>query len=452
MKTDRTKNTSKKHTLDSKLVLHKTSKGEIEKGIITLKSGNGMYIEDVDGNKYLDMESGITRPVCLGYANEYVAKAVYNQIMELSYATPCGRSNLPAMELSERLSKVAPKNINHFTYESSGSEAVESAMKLARLYHSAQGNKHRYKVISRMGAYHGVGGMGLRALGLMTPMRHSFEPLTPGAIFVNSPYCYRCPFGRRYPDCNLECAKEVETRLLFEDPDLFSAFIGEAIQQGFGSYAPPREYWDEVRAICKKYEILHIDDEVICGIGRTGKMFAAEHYDMEPDLMTMAKCISSGYVPLAAVGISDKVYDVVDNFMHLHTYGNHPVACAAGIATLDVLEKENLIEKSNAMGKYLKETLADALDKRPSVGEIRGTGLWVSIDFTTNQETRAEFPMSNLNSIITQALKLGYMIKAMPNVIELAPAYIISKENIDDFVKAFTQCIIDEEKRMGLAK
>lgn len=439
-----------KHTLDSNLVLHRTSKAEIAKGITTYTKAKGLVVEDGEGKQYIDMESGITRPVGLGYGNEYVAKAVYDQILEMSYATPCGRSNVPAQKLAEKLAKYAPENVNHFVFECSGSEAVESAMKLARLYHSYKGNKNRYKVISRMGAYHGVNGIGLRALGVVLPMRHNFEPLAPGGVFVHSPYCYRCPFGHRYPNCDLQCAKEVEERILFEDPELVSAFIGEPVQQGFGSYAPPKEYWDEIRRICDKYDILQIDDEVICGIGRTGKMFAAEHFNMKPDLMTMAKCISSGYVPLGGVGISDKVFTVVDNFVHLHTYGNHPVSCAAGIATIEVIERDNLVKQSWDMGEYLRESLKEALKNSPIVGEVRGLGLWVSVDFTTDKEKRPVFPMANLNSIVNNAEKRGYITKAMGSAIELAPAYIITKEIIDKFVVDFTHCVEEEQNDLGL--
>jgi len=440
------------HTLDANLVLHRTSKDEIANGIITLLKGNGLILEDTKGNRYIDMESGITRPVSLGYGRKEIAQACYDQIMELAYATPCGRSNVTSLKLAARLAKLAPANINHFVFECDGSEAVESAMKLARQYHYNNGNKNRYKVISRMGAYHGVNGIGLSALGVVLSMRHVFEPAAPGTVFVHSPYCYRCPFGRRYPDCDLRCAKEVEEMILFESPELVSCFIGEPVQQAFGSYAPPKEYWDAIRKICDKYDVILIEDEVICGIGRTGKMFAAEHFDLQPDLMTMAKCLTSGYLPLGGVGISDKIHDKVDNFMHLHTYGNHPVSCAAALANLDVLESDKLVENCDRMGSYLKQSLEDALKDYPSVGEIRGLGLWVSVDFTTDKTARPEYPGSSLNAICNDALARGYMLKAMGSAIELAPSFIITKDVIDAFVPVFAECIRNEEKRLDLRK
>jgi adenosylmethionine-8-amino-7-oxononanoate aminotransferase len=439
-------------SLESNLLLHRTSKAEVEKGIITLAKGDGIYLEDTKGNRYVDMVSGITRPVSLGYGCKEIAQACYDQIMTLAYATPCGRSNVVALELAAKLANLAPANINHFTFDCSGSEAVESAMKLARLYHNGKGNRNRYKIISRIGAYHGVNGLGLRALGVVQVMRHVIEPVAPGGIFVHSPYCYRCPFGRQYPGCDLECAKAVEEAIQFESPELVSAFIGEPVQQGFGSYAPPKEYWNAIRAICDKYDVLLIDDEVICGFGRTGKMFAAEHFDLQPDLMTMAKCLTSGYVPLGGVGISDKVHAAVDNFIHLHTYGNHPVSCAAALATIAVIKRDNLVQKSSDMGTYLLNALHDALKDYPSVGEIRGLGLWVSVDFTSDKKKRPIFPATNLNSICDRALAYGYMIKSMGSAVELAPPFIITPADIDAFVHVFAECIREEEQQMGLRK
>jgi len=176
-------------------------------------------------------------------------------------------------------------------------------------------------VISRRGVYHGVNGVGIRALGLVMSMRQVMEPLEPGAVFVESSYCYRCPYGLQYPDCDIRCARDVERIIEFEDPRQITAFIAEPIQQG---YAPPPEYFPIIQKLCADYDILLIIDEVVCGFGRTGKYFGHEHSDLHPDIITMAKGITSGYVPLGAVGCSDGVADVLDIFMHLHTYGNHP--------------------------------------------------------------------------------------------------------------------------------
>ena len=441
------------YTKDSNLMLHRTPKKDVEAGlVITLAKGEGIYVEDTDGKRYMDLDSGVTRPLCLGYGNKNVAKAVHDQLLELSYFTPCGWSNVPAMKLAERMAKVLPGDINRVTFECSGSEAVETAMKLAKLYHYYTGNKQKFKTISRIGAYHGVNGLGLRALGTAIPMRLMYEPSAPGGVFVHSPYCYRCPYKMSYPNCDMFCVSMTEEAILREDPDLIATFIGEPFQQGFGSYGPVKEYWPMIRELCDKYNILMIADEVICGFGRTGKWFGIQHYDVQPDIITMAKCITSGYVPLGAVGVKEKINAAIDNFMHLHTYGNHPVGCAAGLATMDEIENGNLVQRSAEMGAYFLKALEDRLAGYPSAGEFRGKGLWVSVDFTPDKKTRAPYPLANLNSLTARALKRGYIIKGMGSAIELAPSYIVTKEQLDEFVGAFAECVMEEEKAMGLRK
>jgi adenosylmethionine-8-amino-7-oxononanoate aminotransferase len=366
----------------------------------------------------------------------------------LHYFSPGGYANEPAMELADVLSEIAPGKINRFTFECSGSEAVESAMKLAKHYHYFRGNKARYKVISRKGAYHGVNGFGVRALGIVMPMRHIMEPVAPGGVFVEPPYCYRCPFGLVYPDCDIKCARDLERTIEFENPELISAFIGEPIMQGFGALAPPKEYWPIVREICTQYDILLIMDEVICGFGRTGKMFGVEHFEIQPDLLTMAKGITSGYIPLGATGCTDEVMEPIAQFFHLHTYGNHPVACAAGLKNLEIMQKENLIQNSEKMGKYFLESLKN-LEKHPIVGEARGTGLWLAIDFTSDKKVRTPFPLNRVNNIVAHAKQLGVLFKTMGFALEFAPPLIITKEDIHEAVEVLDQCIAEEEKDMG---
>jgi putrescine aminotransferase len=433
----------------SRLVLHRTPREDIKKGITIMVAGEGVRLTDKEGNSYLDMEAGITRPVAVGYGRKEVAQAAYDQMCTLHYFTPCGFANEPAMELADLLAEITPGDINRFTFECSGSEAVDSAMKLAKHYHYFRGNKACFKVISRKGAYHGVNGYGVRALGTVMPMRQIMEPVAPGAIFVEPPYCYRCPYGLAYPDCDLKCATDIERAIEFENPEMITAFIGEPIMQGFGALAPPREYWPIVREICSKYGILLIIDEVICGFGRTGKMFGVEHFAVQPDMITMAKGITSGYVPLGAVGCSDKVMEPIENFFHLHTYGNHPVPCAAGLKNLEILQDENLVDNSEEMGKYFLDGLK-TLEHHPIVGEARGTGLWLALDFTADKKTRAPFPMDRLNNMVAHAKQRGVLIKSMGCALEFAPPLIITKEDIDEALGVLGRCISEEEKDMGV--
>jgi adenosylmethionine-8-amino-7-oxononanoate aminotransferase len=433
----------------SRLILHRTSREEIKKGITVIEKGEGVRLVDKEGKRYLDMEAGITRPVHVGYGRQEIAQAAYDQMCTLHYFTPGGYGNEPAMELADRLAEITPEAINRFTFECSGSEAVESAMKLAKHYHYFNGNKACFKVISRKGAYHGVNGYGVRALGTVMAMRQIMEPVAPGAVFVESPYCYRCPYGLVYPDCDLRCARDIERAIEFENPELISAFIGEPIMQGFGAYAPPREYWPIVREICSKYGILLIIDEVICGFGRTGKMFGIEHFEIQPDLLTMAKGLTSGYVPLSAVGCTDRVMKPIEDFFHLHTYGNHPVACAAGLKNIEIIKKENLVRNSREMGNYFLDGLK-TLERHPIVGEVRGTGLWLGLDFTSDKKIRAPFPLQRLNNIIARARQLGVLFKTMGFALEFAPPLIITKEDIDEALEVLERCISEEEKDMGI--
>ena len=434
---------------NSHLILHRTTAKEIEQGIPIITKGEGVHVFDQEGKKYLDFVAGVTRPVHVGFGRKDLAQAAYDQMCKLAYFTPSQFTNEPAIRLAEVLAEITPPSINRFLFECDGSEAVESAMKIAKHYHYFKGEKQRYKVISRKGAYHGVNGYGVRALGIVMPMRQIMEPLAPGGIFAESPYCFRCPYQLNYPDCNLKCARDIEKLIEFENPELVSALIGEPIQQGFGAYSPPKEYWPIVREICDRYGVLLIIDEVICGFGRTGKMFGIEHFNIQPDIMTMAKGITSGYVPLGAVGCSDKVWEPIEVLMHLHTYGNHPVSCATGIKNIEIIRKEGLVDNSRKMGDYLLAGLK-TLEKYPIVGEARGTGLWAAIDFTSDKKTRAVLPGVHMNNVIERARKMGLIIKTMGHALEFAPPLVIQKSEIDEALGIIEACIRTEGKEMGL--
>ncbi|MBT8271446.1 MAG: aspartate aminotransferase family protein [Desulfobacterales bacterium] len=441
----------KKLDQTSHLMLHRTGRKDVHKGISVIVKGEGVRVFDQDGNSYIDLEAGGTRPVHAGYGRQELAQAGYDQMCQMAYFTPMGFANVPAMKLADKLTEITPPGIERFIFECDGSEAVETAMKLAKHYHYYRGDQGRFKVMSRRGAYHGVGGIGVRALGIVMPMRQLMEPLAPGAAFIESPYCYRCPHNLNYPACDLACARELKRMIEFEGPEQISMFIGEPIQQGFGAYKPPAEYWPLIREICDQYGILLVIDEVICGFGRTGRMFATEHYDVQPDIMTMAKGLTSGYVPLGAVGCSTKVIESIELLNHLHTYGNHPVSCAVGLKNLEILESENLIENSEKMGRYFLDGLK-TLEHHPSVGEVRGTGLWLAIDFTLNKKSRTPFPFENLMSIITRAKQKGLLVKTMGMALEFAPPLIIRKKEIDEAIPILDACITEEEKAMGLSK
>jgi len=426
----------------SHLILQRTPRELVKEGITVMVKGEGVRVFDQNGKGYLDLVSGVTRPVHVGYGRKEMAQAVHDQICQLPYFTPMQFSNEPAMKLAEVLAELTPGEINKFTFVCDGSEAVESAIKLAKHYHHYREDKKRYKVISRRGAYHGVTGGALSVLGTVLPMRQIMDPVMPGTVFVESPYCYRCPLHLTYPDCDMACARDIERIIEFEDPGQISGFIGEPIQQAFGALAPPVEYWTLVREICDRHGILLI-------IGRTGKWFGVEYFDIEPDIITMAKGISSGYVPLGGIGCTDKVLEPIEIFLHIHTYGNHPVSCAAALKNIEIMQRENLIQNSYEMGIYFLGGLK-TLESHPTVGEARGKGLWTALDMTTDKKTRAAFPVNRIISIINRAKEKGLIIKTMGQALEFAPPLIIQGREIEEAVKILDECITEEESDMGL--
>jgi len=431
------------------VIYPRTSRTDLEKGIPIITRAEGVRIFDQDGKAYLDLVSGWTRPVHIGYGRKELAQAVADQILEMPYYTPMQFGNPRAVELAAVLATLAPPPISSFLFVSSGSEAVESALKLAKHYHHYRGERARFKVVTRRGAFHGVTGGALRVLGTVLPIRQMMEPLAPGTIFAESPYCYRCPLHLTYPACDLACARDVERLIQFEDPSQVMAFIGEPIQQAFGVCAPPPEYWPLIREICDRHGVLLIVDEVICGFGRTGKWFASEHFNIRPDLVTMAKGISSGYVPMGAVGATDAVVEPIEHFANLQTYMNHPVACAASLANIAILQRERLIERSREMGEYFLGRLRE-LERHPIVGETRGAGLWAALELTTNKSTRAPFPPTSLSRIVDRAREKGLIIKAMNMALEFAPPLVIGKADIDEAVRTLDDCLSGEVKALGL--
>lgn len=433
----------------SHVIYPRTSREELEQGIPIITRGEGVRVYDETGKAYLDLVSGWTRPVHIGYGREEMARAVHDQLLQLHYFTPMQFANPRAIELAGVLAELTPGAISHFLFVCDGSEAVESALKLAKHYHHHRGERWRFKVISRRGAFHGVTGGALRVLGTTLPARHMMEPLPPGTVFAESPYCYRCPLHLTYPACDIACARDVERLVQFEDPAQVMAFIGEPIQQGFGACRPPREYWPIIRDICDRYGILLIVDEVICGFGRTGTWFGIEHFDIQPDLLLMAKGISSGYVPLGAVGATDAVVTPVESLANLQTYMNHPVACAAGLKNIEILKRENLVENARVMGEYFLDGLR-SLAHHPVVGEVRGTGLWTALDLTTDRATRAPFPADRLARIVERARQGGLIIKSMGMALEFAPPLVITRPDIDEAIRVLDGCLTAEERAMGL--
>jgi putrescine aminotransferase len=277
----------------------------------------------------------------------------------------------------------------------------------------------------------------------------------PGHAFLIPPYCYRCPLNLTYPACDLACAEALDQLIQFEGPDLVAAFIAETVMQGVGALPPPEGYFDRIRKICDKYGVLLIIDEVIVGFGRTGKMFAAEHYNIRPDILTMAKQITGGYAPLGAAATTLKISEAIPHFLHLHTYGNHPVCCAAAMANLEIIEKEKLVANAAEMGRYFLAGLQDLQKRHPIVGEVRGLGLWCAIEIVKDKKKRLPFP-ANENPItpLTVAGRAhGTIFRGMGgNALEFAPPLTVTRKEVDEGMQAIDRAIYDVERKLGLGE
>ena len=338
--------------------------------------GEGAVLTDVDGKEYIDALSGLWN-VAAGHGRKELAAAAARQMETLGFCTGyAGSSNPNAIELAERLARMTYPSINRFFFTSGGGESNDSAFKTARYYWKLKGKPQKTKVISRQWGYHGVTLAAMSATGIASywPM---FEPRVPGFIQIPSPYPYRyqAPPGVSQ---GIAAANELEQAILREGADTVAMFLVEPVQGAGGVIVPQDDYFARVRQICDQYHVLLVSDEVITGFGRTGKMFGLEHWGIEPDMITFAKAITSGYFPLGGIGVSDRlaeVFDAAENvWMHAFTYSGHPVGCAVALANLDIIEREDFVGQAREKGAYLLKSLKQALAGHPHVGEVRGLG------------------------------------------------------------------------------
>ena len=348
-----------------------------------LVKGEGIRVTDSEGNTYIDGASG-WQYGAVGHGRTEIGDAIRAQIDEISIVAP-EFANLREIELAEKIASLTPGDLTKCSFCSSGSEAVETALKMARQYHVLNAEPRRHKIITRRGSYHGTTWATMNLTGVYRDALSFFEPAMPQVIRVFPPYCYRCDFGLTYPACDLQCAKEIERVIQVEDETTISAVVGEAISHSNYVAVPPDEYWPLVREICNRHGILLIDDEVIVGFGRTGKWFCCEHYNYLPDILTFAKGITSGYIPCAGAIATPKVAKVIESsgdigLMHFPTWGGNPNACAGALANIAIIEREKLVENSAEMGKYLLEGFKDCLMSYPIVGDVRGKGLLVGVE------------------------------------------------------------------------
>jgi 4-aminobutyrate--pyruvate transaminase len=407
--------------------------GKVE---IILERGEGCYVWDTNGNKYLDICS-VTQSLNLGYGRKEIHDAIVKQLnkIEFVFSMPPYGNDL-VIEYAEELAKVTPKNINHFFFTVCGTESIEIAINIAKLYWYIMGKPSKYKVVCLTNAYHGSSQFAASFMGNPTG-RIPYGPEAPGVVRIPDYYCYRCQFGLKYPDCELRCAHFLQQTIEAEGEDSIAAFIAEPEQGSAGAIAPPPDYWPLVRRICTEHNILLIDDEVMTGFCRTGKMFAIQHWHVEPDLMAMAKGISSAYVPMGGVGISDKIWEAIRGtvFYHGHSYSGHPISCAAARAALDIYVKERVADHTADIGTYVKKRLEKDFLPLPNISEITGLGLLLGIGIVADKKTKAKFPKEfNLVGILNQeCLKAGLFVRTrvFRDGIVFSPPLTITKEEAD---------------------
>ncbi|HZX56589.1 MAG TPA: aspartate aminotransferase family protein [Ilumatobacteraceae bacterium] len=354
--------------------------------------GEGCYVWDQHGKRYLDGLSGLFT-VQVGHGRTELGEAAARQAQTLGYFPVWSFAHEPAIELAARLAALAPGDLNRVFLTPSGGEAIDTAIKLARQYFKLIGQPSRTKVISRFLAYHGTSIGALSVTGVPS-IKTAFEPLMPGAIKVQTPYRYRCADCQHLGACTLRCADDVALRIEMEGPDSVAAVFMEPLQNTGGAFAPPEGYWERIREICDHYGVLLVSDEVICAFGRLGHMFGSDRYGYQPDLITFAKGVTSGYAPLGGVLVSDRIaqpfLDDPNLFLHGQTFGAHPVCCAVANANLDILEREDLCANVLAH-EDLFTKLLDGLRDIPLVGDVRGDGYFRAIELVSDQATKGAF-------------------------------------------------------------
>ena len=410
-----------------------------------VREAKGTRVFDGEGREYLDAHAGLWN-VNVGYGREKIADAVYEQMGRLSYC-PHTQVTEPATELATRLAEILPGSLDRVFFCNSGSEANETALKMARQYGRQKfPGRNRYKVIARYQGYHGFTFGAMSATG-QVKRREKFEPLVPGFLHVDPPYCYRCPLRLTYPSCGVACVEEVEEVVLREGPDTVVAVIAEPIIGGGGVIVPPDEYLPRLREICDRYELLLIFDEIITGFGRTGTLFGCEHWDVVPDIMTLAKGVTSGYLPLGACAVTPKVFEAFlgepeeeREFSQVTTYGGHPVCCAAGVANLEILTEERLWENSARVGARLLEGLR-GIDS-PFLGDIRGKGLMAGVELVDESGAMLDVERAAQvqGGIRDEGVLVGRMSHAMAgpeSVFCLSPPLILTESEADRIVEAF---------------
>ena len=460
--------TTSLETLDKERVLHPATSiaDHLRTGPRIMTEGSGLTLTDVSGRRYLDAVAGLWC-VNIGYGRTEVADAMAAQARRLAYYhTFSSMSNEPQIRLADRLLGIAPGRMSKVFFANSGSEANDTQVKLVWYYNNLRGKPQKKKIISRLGGYHGSTVASASLTGL--PMFHrAFDLPLGNVLHTSTPYHYRDVAPGTTEDAYAAAlAADLEALIQREGPDTVAAFIAEPVMGAGGVLVPPRTYFDRVQAVLKKYDVLMIADEVICGFGRLGRLFGSEVFGIEPDLVTVAKGLTSGYFPLSAVLLSERVWSVlqagspeVGAFAHGFTYSGHPVGAAAAMANLDVLLGEDMVGNADRTGAYLQSSLRDRFKASPLVGEVRGLGLIAGIELVADRASRRSFDATLKvgQQVAARCLEDGLIVRALPvgHVVALSPPLCITRDQVDHVVEGLDRAIRatgDELVRQGTWK
>lgn len=409
------------------------------RGVRVITRAEGVYVWDSDDNKILDGMAGLWC-VNVGYGRKELVDAATRQLQVLPYYNSFFQTATPSqIELAQTLAEITPVGLKHFFYANSGSEANDTVIRIARHFWHLQGKPGKRVFIARTLGYHGST-LAAVSLGGMPHMHALDKVLLPGFEHIMHPHWYTLGGDLTREEFGLKAARALEEKILELGADNVAAFVGEPVQGAGGVIDPPSTYWPEIQRICRKYDILLVADEVICGFGRTGNWFGSQTYGIEPDLMPMAKGLSSGYLPISAVAMTDRVFDVINEgglLAHGYTYSGHPAACAVAIANIQLIRKERLVERvRDDVGPYFRARLQELADAHPIVGELRGAGLLAALQLVKDKKSKTIFTAQDnaANKCRDLCLEHNLIMRAVEQAMVLSPPLIITRAQIDELV------------------
>ena len=416
-------------------------------GLPVFVRAQGIYLWDAMGKRYIDGLSTLWN-VHVGHGRTEITRAAAEQMDRLAFAPALvGPASDTTVRLASRLAEMAPEGLTRVVFTSGGSEANESMIRLVRAYWKARGEPRRTRFVTLNQGYHGSSSGAAMLTGIPV-FNRQMEPGLPGVRHMARPHCYRCELGKTWPGCELACADELERIVEREGADAVAAFVAEPVQGGGGVVVPPRGWLARIREICDRHGVLMVCDEVITGFGRTGSLFACAGEGVTPDVLVTAKGITSGYLPLGAMLFREELFQTLlakgdDAFFHGYTYTGHPVACAAALANLDIIERERLVERAAELGPYLQERLA-TLSDLPAVGHVRGRGLMAAVELVKDKATRDPFaPEEQVGRrVLEEALANGLLLRVCPgDALALCPPLVVTREQIDEMVAVLRDAI-----------